>query len=153
MREVGRNGGFVCAQEMVCSPSEIMTSMRISDDLSEGVSTFYAELTRIKGIIELAERNPQMIFLIDEIFRGTNSVDRLIGAKTVISKLNALGASGLISTHDLELCELAELHERIKNDSFSEHYKDDMIHFDYKIQTGKSKTTNAQYLMNMVGIT
>ena len=149
---LARAGGFVCAKKMICSPFEIMTSMRISDDLSEGVSTFYAELKRIKSIIEFAEKNPQMIFLIDEIFRGTNSVDRLIGAKTVISKLNALGVSGMISTHDLELCELAELNERIKNHSFSEHYKNNTINFDYKIQTGKSKTTNAQYLMNMVGI-
>jgi len=150
---LARCGSFVCAKEMVCPMFEVMTSMRISDDLNEGVSTFYAELKRIKSMIAFAQQNTQAFFLIDEIFRGTNSVDRLIGAKTVISKLNALGVSGMVSTHDLELCELAEIHIRIKNYSFSEHYTNDAIHFDYKIQPGVSKTTNAQYLMQMIGIT
>jgi len=149
---LARSGGFVCAQQMTCSPFDIMTSMRIADDLNEGVSTFYAELKRIKGIVDFAHKRPNMIFLIDEIFRGTNSVDRLTGAKTVISKLNALGVTGMISTHDLELCELANIYSRIKNYSFSEHYKDNSIHFDYKMKPGKSKTTNAKYLMEMVGI-
>ena len=149
---LARSGGFVCAEQMTCSPFDIMTSMRIADDLNEGVSTFYAELKRIKGIIDFAHQRPNMIFLIDEIFRGTNSVDRLTGAKTVISKLNALGITGMISTHDLELCELANLYGRIKNYSFAEHYKDNRIHFDYKMKPGKSKTTNAKYLMKMVGI-
>jgi len=149
---LARSGGFVCAQQMTCSPFDIMTSMRIADDLNEGVSTFYAELKRIKGIIDFAHKKPNMIFLIDEIFRGTNSVDRLTGAKTVISKLNVLGVTGMISTHDLELCELAHIYGRIKNYSFSEHYKDNGIHFDYKMKPGKSKTTNAKYLMEMVGI-
>lgn len=149
---LARTGGFVCAKQMTCSPFEIMTSMRIADDLNEGVSTFYAELKRIKGIIDFAHKKPNMIFLIDEIFRGTNSVDRLTGAKTVISKLNALGVTGMISTHDLELCELANLYGRIKNYSFSEHYKDNGIYFDYKMKPGKSHTTNAKYLMEMVGI-
>jgi DNA mismatch repair ATPase MutS len=70
-----------------------------------------------------------------------------MGAKTVLSKLNALGASGMISTHELE-----NLYRKIKNYSFSEYYKDNDIRFDYKMKTGKSKTTNAKYLMKMVGI-
>lgn len=150
---LARTGGFVCAQQMTCSPLDIMTSMRIADDLNEGVSTFYAELKRIKGIIDCAHKRPNMIFLIDEIFRGTNSVDRLTGAKTVIAKLDALSVTGMISTHDLELCELANIHVNIKNHSFSEHYKDNSIYFDYKMKPGKSRTTNAKYLMEMVGIT
>ncbi|MDR2736123.1 MAG: DNA mismatch repair protein MutS [Gracilibacteraceae bacterium] len=149
---LARAGGFVCAAKMGLPILDIVTSMRIADDLNEGVSTFYAELKRIKTIIDCAQNQPGMIFLIDEIFKGTNSIDRLTGAKTVIEKLDNLGAVGLISTHDLELCELAGRHDRIKNYSFSERYEADKICFDYTLKPGKSNTTNAKYLMKMVGI-
>ena len=131
---------------------KIMTSMRIADDLNEGISTFYAELKRISDIVKKSEKHKDTIFLIDEIFRGTNSEDRLIGAKTVISKLNDFGVIGIITTHDLELCELGDKSSRIINYNFSEYYKDNGIHFSYKINTGKSTTTNAKYLMELVGI-
>lgn len=149
---LGRAGSYVCAKQMNFSLMDVITSMRISDNLNEGISTFYAELKRIKAIIELAEKEPNMIFLIDEIFRGTNSIDRLSGAKTVLSKLNELGVIGMITTHDLDLCELASQHTKIKNYSFSEYYKENEICFDYKLKLGKSNTTNAKYLMKMVGI-
>ena len=158
LRTVGVNmvlantGGFVCAKQMNFIPLKIITSMRIADDLNQGVSTFYAELKRIKSIIELAKNEPDMIFLIDEIFRGTNSTDRLTGTKTVMVKLHELNAAGLISTHDLELCELANEYAQIENYSFSEYYKDGKIYFDYKIRPGISNITNAKYLMEMVGI-
>ena len=168
MRTVGINlvlahaGGFVCAQKMACAKFDIITSMRIADDLSEGVSTFYAELKKVKRIIDKAGRpsvshselDPEsnILFLIDEIFKGTNSVDRLAGADAVISKLAGLSAAGMISTHDLELCKLAEHNARILNYSFSEHYQNGEILFEYKLQTGQSKTTNAKFLMEMLGI-
>ena len=149
---LARAGGFVCASRMTCSLPEIMTSMRITDDLNEGVSTFYAELNRIKRILDSAKSNPDMIFLIDEIFRGTNSADRLTGAGAVLLNLSRTGAAGMISTHDLELCDLAKLREKIRNYSFSEYYEDGNICFDYKMKSGVGKTTNAKYLMEMVGI-
>ena len=158
MRTVGvslllaRAGSFVCAREMICSRFDIITSMRVADDLNQGVSTFYAELKRVKLIIDMAEQNPHMIFLIDEIFKGTNSVDRLAGADAVISKLEKLGAAGMVTTHDLELCKLANFHDRIENYSFCETYRDGEIHFDYKMRKGQSKTTNARFLMEMIGI-
>lgn len=158
LRAVGINlvlanaGSFVCAKSMTCSLFKVMSSMRISDDLNEGVSTFYAELKKIKQIIDAAKNNKNIIFLIDEIFRGTNSIDRLYGARTVISKLDSLDIMGIITTHDLDLCELENQHHRIKNYSFSEYYKENKILFDYKIKQGKSKTSNAKYLMKMVGI-
>ncbi|MCL2355776.1 MAG: DNA mismatch repair protein MutS [Defluviitaleaceae bacterium] len=158
MRTIGINmvlaraGSFVCARAMEFPLIEIMTSMRIVDDLSEGISTFYAELKRIRGIITLAEKEPHMIFLIDEIFRGTNSEDRLSGAKFVLYKLNTIGALGIITTHDLELCEIANQYPRIKNYSFSEEYRNNQIHFDYKVKLGKSTTTNAKFLMKMIGL-
>jgi len=149
---LARSGSYVCAEKMVLSPLDVITSMRISDDLNEGVSTFYAELRRIKKILDVSEQQPATLFLIDEIFKGTNSIDRLIGAKTVIKTLNKAGAIGLVSTHDLELCELSSTFSRIKNYHFIEHYKDNKILFDYKMRTGISNTSNAKYLMEMVGI-
>jgi len=158
MRTVGVNlvlaraGSFVCAKEMTASQLNVVTSMRIADNLSEGISTFYAELKRIKTMMALAKENAKTMFLIDEIFRGTNSVDRLIGAKTVLEKLNELGVVGMITTHDLELCEIVNQLPRIKNYSFSEQYLDHEILFDYKMKAGVSKTTNAKYLMQMMDI-
>ncbi len=158
LRTIGINlvlascGSFVCAGEMSFTPMKILTSMRIADDLNEGISTFYAELKRIKLIIEASTKDNNSIFLIDEIFRGTNSVDRLSGAKSVITKLSEIGAIGLITTHDLELCEIVNHIFSIKNYSFSEYYENDKILFDYKIQEGISNTTNAKYLMKIIGI-
>lgn len=157
LRTIGINlvlaysGAPVCAKEMSCSILDIFTSMRITDDLNNGISTFYAELMRIKEIIKESKENKSMIFLIDEIFRGTNSLDRILGAKTVLGNLNSEGIIGAITTHDLELCEL-ENYSRIVNYHFSEHYKDDKIYFDYKLKNGKSTTTNAKFLMKIVGI-
>lgn len=158
LRTVGINlvlanaGSYVCAQKMMLSRFIIMTSMRIADDLNEGISTFYAELKKIKSIIDFAKNNRNILFLIDEIFKGTNSVDRLYGARTVVSNLELLGVLGFITTHDLELCELGNQHVRIKNFSFSEHYDNNQILFDYKMRQGRSNTTNAKYLMEMIGI-
>lgn len=157
LRTIGINlvlaysGAPVCAKEMSCSILDIFTSMRITDDLNNGISTFYAELMRIKEIIKESKENKSMIFLIDEIFRGTNSLDRILGAKTVLGNLNSEGIIGAITTHDLELCEL-EKYSRIVNYHFSEHYKEDKIYFDYKLKNGKSTTTNAKFLMKIVGI-
>ena len=158
LRTVGINivlanaGGFVCAEKLSLSLFSVMTSMRIADDLNEGVSTFYAELRRIKKIIDAAQNGVKLLFLIDEIFRGTNSVDRFYGAETVLFKLHGLGAAGIITTHDLELCGLADRYARIRNYSFSEHYGGGRILFDYRLREGKSQTTNAKYLMEMLGI-
>lgn len=159
LRTVGINlvlaysGAPVCSSKMTCSILNIFTSMRITDDLKNGISTFYAELVRIKDIINYVNCNKDknIIFLIDEIFRGTNSKDRILGAKNVLANLNVLGAIGIITTHDLELCSL-DKNRRIKNYNFSEYYKGNKIFFDYKIKQGKSITTNAKYLMKKVGI-
>ena len=158
MRTVGINivlacaGSYVCANSMSLSKMKIITSMRIKDDLNEGISTFYAELKRIKKIIDQSHNNPNTLFLIDEIFRGTNSIDRLKGAEGVIKELCKCKVSGMITTHDLEVCNLENENPNISNYSFNEHYIDDEIYFDYKIKTGKSLTTNAEFLLKKVGI-
>ncbi len=157
LRTIGINlvlayiGAPVFSDDMECSLLKIYTSMRITDDLKNGISTFYGELIRIKDIIDGAKIDKKMIFLIDEIFRGTNSKDRITGADTVIRNLSKAGVVGALTTHDLELCSIAE-DKGVKNYHFSEYYKDNKIYFDYKIREGKSTTTNAKYLMKIVGI-
>jgi DNA mismatch repair ATPase MutS len=159
LRSIGINlvlayaGGPVCAEKFVCSVMDIYTSMEIRDDLIEGVSTFYAELKRINMILEHSRRDKPMIYLIDEIFRGTNSLDRITGAQVVLRQLSQNGAIGLISTHDFELCDLEkELGPTFKNYHFQEHYVNGGIEFDYKLRPGRCSTSNARYLMKMVGI-
>lgn len=146
-------GGPVCAGSFSCSAMDILTSMKITDDLSNGISTFYAELLRIKKIIDHSKLKRKMIFLIDEIFRGTNSMDRITGAESVLRNLDREWIAGLISTHDFELCNMEKGSEsRIKNYHFTEEYTDGGIYFDYKLKIGPSTTRNAKYLMRMVGI-
>lgn len=158
MRTVGINmilakaGSYVCASNMSFSNMQVVTSMRIVDDLNEGISTFYAELKRIKMVIDKAHNDKNTLFLIDEIFKGTNSVDRLKGAQGVLSELSKSGVSGMITTHDLEVCNLENSYSNIINLSFNENYIDDEMYFDYKLKQGKSKTTNAEYLLKKVGI-
>lgn len=159
LRTVGINlvlayaGAPVCAEKFKCSVVDIYTSMRITDDLNRGMSTFYVELVRMKKMIENIKTKRPMIFLIDEIFRGTNSNDRIVGAKSVLKSLNEKWVFGLISTHDFELCNLEyDDKNRIKNYHFSESYEGNKIKFDYKLKKGRSDTTNAKYLMKMIGI-
>lgn len=158
MRTVGINmvlacsGSYVCANSMLSSKMNIITSMRIRDDLNEGISTFYAELKRIKKIIDQSHINSRTLFLIDEIFRGTNSIDRLKGAEGVLRELCQCHVSGMITTHDLDVCNLENENPNILNYSFNEHYIDNEIYFDYKLKKGKSLTTNAEFLLKKVGI-
>lgn len=146
-------GAPVCAKEFRCSLMDVFTSMRVSDDLNSGISTFYAELLRIKMIIDHAKQNTPMLFLINEVFRGTNSRDRVTGARSVVMNLNRPWVIGLISTHDFELCDFEnDPSGRIINYHFLETYSANEINFDYKLRTGRCTTTNARYLMKMVGI-
>lgn len=158
MRTIGINlvlakaGSYVCAEKMECSHLDIMTSMRITDRTTDGISTFYSELLRIKKIIEAAGQNENILFLIDEIFRGTNSVERRLGAEGVLGRLHALGVCGFITTHDLEICKMQEDNPAIVNYNFCENYREDEMYFDYRIKKGISKTKNAEFLLKKVGI-
>lgn len=159
LRTIGINlvlayaGAPVCANKLECPVVDIFTSMRINDDLGSGISTFYAELLRIKAIISHSRQQRPMLFLIDEIFRGTNSKDRLIGALSVLKNLNKEWVIGLISTHDLELCALeGDPDIKAANYHFTESYAEGEIRFDYKLRPGRCNSTNARYLMQLVGI-
>ena len=126
--------------------------MRTKDNLEESISSFYAEILRIKILIEAAKKGEKVFFLLDEIFKGTNSRDRHEGAKVLINQLVGNGAMGLVSTHDLELCDLEESRKWLKNYNFQEYYEDNKIKFDYKLREGRSKTQNAVHLMKLAGI-
>jgi DNA mismatch repair ATPase MutS len=146
-------GAPVCAQEFTLSPLHIFTSIQVNDDLSQGISTFYAELLRIKQMVEFSHQELPMLICIDEIFKGTNSADRIIGAQEAIRHLTRPWCITLVTTHDFELCDLASPNEiPVTNCHFEEYYEDDKIRFDYKLKPGRCQTTNAQYLLRMAGI-
>ena len=159
MRTVGINailayaGAPVCAENMRISFMKIFTSMRVQDDVSKGLSSFYAEVLRIKEVVENLEKKNPMLVLIDEIFKGTNSTDRIVGAKEIIKTLNKDYVITLVSTHDFELCSLVEQREITGfNYHFEEYYRNDKIYFDYKIKQGKCKTKNAVHILRMAGL-
>lgn len=126
--------------------------MRVSDNLEKNISTFYAELLRIKMIVEATADRKPTFFLLDEVFKGTNSIDRHNGAKVLIKKLIQSGAVGLVSTHDLELGELEKECKMVKNYHFQEFFKEGRLCFDYLLRPGVSTTRNALYLMRAAGI-
>lgn len=147
------SGAAVFADSFCCSIMEIYTCMRVSDNLEKNISSFYAELLKIKNIVKASKQKRKIFFLLDEIFKGTNSLDRHTGAKVLINSLSKEKTLGLVSTHDLELGDLEkESNNKIRNYHFREYYKDNKIYFDYKLQRGISKTRNALYLMKMAGI-
>jgi hypothetical protein len=145
-------GAPVCADKFSCGIMNIYTCMRTKDNLEESISSFYAEILRIKILIEACKRGEKIFFLLDEIFKGTNSKDRHIGAIVLIKQLIQYGGVGLVSTHDLELCDLEKENKNIINYNFREFYKDDKIKFDYILRKGKSETQNAIHLMKLAGI-
>ncbi len=158
LRTVGINlvlayaGAPVCAGQFRCSLMDVYSSIYINDNLEKNISNFYAELLRIKLLVDAARTGKPMIFLIDEIFKGTNSKDRILGSKAVIKNLHELGAIGLVSTHDLELSELEDVIPLIKNYHFTDKISGKEITFDYRLKPGVSKSTNALALMKIIGL-
>ena len=141
-------GAPVCAESFSVSKTAIFTSIRVNDDLSQGLSSFYAEILRIKSMIEYSKKNLPMLICIDEIFKGTNEADRLIGAREAIKRLTCPRNITLVTTHDFELCDMPF----VSNSHFEEYYEDGKIKFDFKLREGRTKTTNAKYLLKMAGI-
>ena len=140
------------SENFKCGIYNIYTCMRTEDNLEESRSSFYAEILRVKSLIDAGKRGEDVFFLLDEIFKGTNSSDRHDGAKILIDQLVKSGAVGLVSTHDLELCELEDTRKWLINFNFQEYYEDNKIKFDYKLRNGISKTHNAKHLMKLAGI-
>lgn len=145
------NGSYVNAESFSSSLNKIFTSIKVTDDIERGISTFYGELLRIQKILEYKKDNKEpIIVFIDEIFKGTNYNDRILGAKEIIKKLSKYNCIVIITTHDFELCEIEN--KKIYNYHFEEQYIKDKITFDYKIKEGMCTKTNAKYLMEQIGI-
>jgi DNA mismatch repair ATPase MutS len=146
-------GAPVCATKLRMTPLSVRTSMRISDSLEHGVSHFYAELEKLKSVVDAADRGEPVFFLLDEVLHGTNSRERHIGARAVVVHLLKKGAIGAVTSHDLALSDLAEATTgRVVNVHFKESVHDDKMTFDYVLSPGVVSTTNALRLMRIVGI-
>ena len=159
LRTVGINmvmalmGAPVCADRLTVAPAQVYTAMRTADNLAENTSSFYAELKRLRMLLELTEQGQPVFYLLDEILKGTNSRDRHLGAMALIRQLHHRNASGLISTHDLELGAMEEeLPGSVQNFSFNSDIIGDEIRFDYKLTKGICRSFNASKLMQLMGI-
>ena len=142
----------VCAVDSFYTPIKLITSMRTSDSLAENSSYFFAELTRLQFIIKHLEKDSYLVIL-DEILKGTNSVDKAAGSKKLIEKLVEMDVSGIIATHDLSLCEISDTLEEVKNYFFETEIKNNELHFDYFLKEGICKNMNASFLLKKMDIT
>jgi DNA mismatch repair ATPase MutS len=158
LRTVGTNvvlalaGAPVRARRLALTPLHVGATLRIQDSLQAGKSRFYAEITRLKELADLAEGDLPLLFLLDEILHGTNSHDRRIGAEAIVRGLVARGAIGLVTTHDLALTELAGGGALLANAHFEDQVRDGEIAFDYTLRPGVVTHSNAIALMRAVGL-
>jgi len=159
LRSIGINtvlalsGAPVCASYLKLSNMHVFTYMRIKDSLNENTSTFKAELNRLKLLLDTIQNEEKVYFLIDEMLRGTNSVDKYLGSKAVIEKLVAQKAVGIVATHDLQIARLEDKYpDYIRNYYFDIQLNGQEMLFDYKIKHGECKTFNASVLLRELGI-
>jgi DNA mismatch repair ATPase MutS len=159
LRTVGINtvlalaGAPVRAARLKISPLVVGATLRIQDSLMAGQSRFFAELLRGRQLVDLARGRPPLLFLLDEIFHGTNSADRRHGAEAVVCGLVQSGAIGLVTTHDLSLTHIVEvLAPRAANVHFADHIENGRMVWDYKMRPGVVQNSNAIALMRAVGL-
>jgi hypothetical protein len=158
LRTVGVNlvlalaGAPCCAKYGKVSNLKLYTSMRTQDNLKEGISSFYVELDRIEKMLKLIESSHNVFFLLDEIFKGTNSEDRHKGGFSLINQISNLKTSGIIATHDIELAKLSENKKLVANYSFNSEIKDNSMIFSYELQPNICIDFNASELMKKCGI-
>lgn len=165
LRSIGVNailaqaGGPVCAEELGMPPVDLATSILVEDSLEDGVSFFLAELHRIRSVVDAADRAHEagrtVLYLLDEVLRGTNSQERQVAVRRVILHLLRQGAIGAVSTHDLQIAEIPELAESVRPVHFRETLHpggDPPMTFDYRMRPGVATTTNALRLMELVGL-
>lgn len=160
MRATGLNtvmalaGLPVCAKAMQVSRVQVLTSMRVKDSLERGVSYFYAEVQRIKTVLDTAKvHRDRCLFFLDELFMGTNAKERQIASRQLLLMLLDLGAAGAVTTHDLSICELTkERPETIRNVHFRDEVKEGEMTFDYRLREGVVQTTNALEVLRRAGV-
>ncbi|MFC1627813.1 DNA mismatch repair protein MutS [Gemmatimonadota bacterium] len=159
LRTVGVNavlafcGAPVRASRLTISPLTIGATIRIEDSLQAGTSRFYAEISRLKDLMDITRGDRPLLFLLDEILHGTNSHDRQLGASAVVKSLINAGAIGLVTTHDLALSQIADdLGDRVVNMHFEDRLEDGKLLFDYQIRPGVVQRGNALDLMRSIGL-
>jgi DNA mismatch repair ATPase MutS len=158
LRAVGLNvalalaGGPVCAQALRLCPVRLRASMRIDDSLQRGASYFHAELGKLRMVVDDLEHGPPVLFLLDELLRGTNARARNTGARSVLLHLISRGALGLVATHDVGLSALESELTKVHNVHFTDVFEDGEMRFDYKLRPGPVTTSNALRLLAMAGI-
>ena len=148
-------GGPVPAASLALAPLRTVTSMRIGDTLQEGISTFYAEVRRLKVLLDAATdpaATAPALVLIDEMLRGTNNRERLAGAQAIVRALADARATSMVATHDLALAELEGERDGIRNAHFRETAEGDRLVFDYRLRPGPCPTTNALVIMRNAGL-
>lgn len=160
LRTIGVNmvlamcGAPVCATRFSCTPIQIFTSIRTVDSLKENESYFYAELKRLKSIIDELKDGHKLFIILDEILKGTNSKDKHAGSEALLQQLVSLKTSGIVATHDVLLGRLSEkFPDHIRNHCFEVEIEGNQLFFDYKLRNGVSKNLNATILMREMGIT
>lgn len=141
----------VCAEKSDYSPIKLITSMRTADSLTDDASYFYAELKRLKLIVDKIKTDTYFVVL-DEILKGTNSKDKAIGSRKFVEKLSASHSTGIIATHDLSLCEVANVNEKVDNYFFEAFINGKELTFDYKFKEGICENMNASFLLKNMGI-
>ncbi|MCF8359814.1 MAG: hypothetical protein K9H26_13715 [Prolixibacteraceae bacterium] len=150
---LGQCGAPVCATEMVFAPVKVYTNMRTTDSLFDDESYFFAELKRIKFILDELEKGIPMLIILDEMLKGTNSVDKLAGSRKLLKKLVEKKAPAIVATHDLKLTGMAKDYPYgIQNKCFEINIENDEMHFDYRLQDGVTQTMNATFMMKKMGI-
>ena len=159
LRTIGVNyllacvGAPVCCERLKLHPNQLITSLRTSDSLSDNESYFFAELKRLKRIIDLLNQGQQLFIILDEILKGTNSMDKQKGSFDLIRQFMQLKANGIIATHDLLLGSLIkQFPEKIRNYCFEADIKDNELTFSYKLREGVAQNMNACFLMKKMGI-
>ena len=160
LRTVGTNvvlalaGAPVRARSLRLTPLAIGSSIQLRDSLAEGRSRFYAEITKLKSVLDLTDERAPVLFLLDEILHGTNSHDRRVGAEALVRGLLDRGAIGLVTTHDLALARIADDPARssLRNVHFRDDLADGEIQFDYRLREGTVTRSNALDLMRQVGL-
>ncbi|MBC2838678.1 DNA mismatch repair protein MutS [Robiginitalea sp. SC105] len=141
----------VCAAEFTYSPLPLVSSMRTSDSLARSESYFFAELKRLQFLVATLEERPCFVVL-DEILKGTNSTDKARGSRLFLQRLVRSGATGVIATHDLSLCEVADTEPRVANWHFDAEVRGGELYFDYRLKPGICTGMNASFLLRKMGI-
>ncbi|MDP2525711.1 MutS-related protein [Maribacter dokdonensis] len=141
----------VCAQEVSYSPIKLITSMRTTDSLTDDESYFFSELKRLRYIVDEIQVDRYFIVL-DEILKGTNSTDKALGSRKFLERLVKSKSTGIIATHDLSLCEVANEYNAVKNHYFDAEIIDNELHFDYTFKDGICQNMNASFLLKKMGI-